>query len=148
MSSDLRRKKDYGQPLGVDLGALIYEARLPLWLRMVVTGVLGPLVVLSADILIRRWTELDWIGLASFMFCAALLPFGIVDAWVRRVRFFDHGVVVRDWIFRTRAVEYSEVTSIDRGQSLRLLVSKRASINIPKWEGDFDLIEDILKERC
>lgn len=127
---------------------MIYEARLPLWLRIAVTGILGPVVTASADILIRRWTELDWIAWASFMFCTAVFPLGIVDAWVRRVRFFDHGVVVRNWIFRTRTVKYSEVTYVYRDQSLRLRVSKGASINIPKWEGDFDLIENILKERC
>jgi len=135
------------QPRNSELGAMIYEARLPWWMRIVFTVVLLPLGVVSAIILIRRWADLDWIAGAAFLFCALVLPFAIADGLVRRVRFYDHGLVTRNWAFQTRALRYSDVASVGRDQSLRIQVSQGAPIKIPKWEADFDFIEDVLEQR-
>ncbi len=135
------------QPQDSELGAFVYEARLPWWLRMLFTAIVLPAVAISAAILIRRWADLDWIAWTTFVFCALVLPFVIADGWIRRVRFYDHGLAARNWAFRTRILRYSDVISVGRAQDLRIYQSKGPVVNIPKWHGDFDLIEDMLKER-
>lgn len=133
------------QPQESELGSVVYEARLPWWLRILFTAIVLPVVVVSAAILIRRWADLDWIAWATFVFCALVLPFAIADGWIRRVRFYNRGLVARNWACQTRTVRYSDITSVGRAQDLRIHQSKGAVINIPKWHGDFDLIEDILE---
>ncbi len=134
------------QPQESELGAFVYEARLPWWLRILFTAIVLPVVAVSTAILIRRWADLDWIAWVAFVFCALVLPFVIADGWIRRVRFYDHGLAARNWAFQTRILRYSDVISVGRAQDLRIHQSTGAVVNIPKWHGDFDSIEDILRK--
>ena len=130
------------------LGRLVCEARLPLWARVVIPLFMAVFVSLpSAWILARRWPEMGWIALGAFAIGAGLGPFAVLDAANRWVRFYEHGLASQDLFGRSRSVRYRDVSFAWQDRQMRIHLKKGRAVVIPKWEGDFDRIQEIVSTR-
>ena len=131
-----------------DFGALLYEAGLRIWWRILTAAVIA-CVVFYAAVQVLGWADSSWPQRCIYLCVVLFFPYLVGEALLNRVRFYEREIVHRTWKGKLRRLEYGQVRAVYGMNTFKLTIYPEEGrvIEIPKSEGDLEYIAQIVRDR-